>query len=151
MKKTRHNLIMQILNSEVIQTQEALAEALQKRGMVVTQATVSRDIKELNLVKTTVGQGTHAYVSMSQHENGIVDRMVRLFREAVMSMDSAGNIIVVKTISGSANAAAEAVDNMQDADILGTVAGDNTIIIVLRSNDSVQRILHQFRQWMAYP
>ena len=150
MKKSRHDMILDILDNHVIETQGDLAEALRARGVAVTQATVSRDIKEMRLVKTTVGHGKHAYVSMVQNENDMVDRRVRLFRDAVISLDNAGNLIVVKTVSGSANAAAEAVDSIQDEDILGTVAGDNTILIVLRSENSVQRTLLQFRQWMKH-
>ena len=126
MKSVRHAMILDIIESADIETQEELADELSKRGIVVTQATVSRDIKELRLLKVLADNGGYKYATVDKAEKGLSERFIRIFSESTLSKQSAENIIVIKTLSGSANAAAEAVDSLRWPEIVGSLAGDNT-------------------------
>ena len=138
-------VILDLVESEVVGTQEELVDALRARGENVTQATVSRDIKDLRLVKATDSQGNHRYTQDVMPSQDITDRLLRVFRDSVLSVQRAHNIILFKTLSGSANAACEAVDALQWADILGTVAGDNTIMVVLREEADPKAVMENFQ------
>ena len=140
MKTDRQNEIVRIIDSEEIETQEELASRLRIKGFNVTQATVSRDIKELQLIKTTGQQKTYCYAKPGRHESGVNERMIRLLSDSALTIDYAGQMIVVKTLSGSANAAAEAIDNMNWKEVLGTIAGDNTVFLVVRNEDDAADI-----------
>ena len=146
MKNIRHNLILEIIESKDIETQEELAEELMERGVKVTQATVSRDIKELRLLKVLSGTGHYKYATVEYAERGMNERFARILSESIISVDSANNIIVIKTIPGTANAAGEAIDSMKWNEVLGTIAGDNTLMIVVRSNEVVEEILNRFSE-----
>lgn len=145
MKAARHALMLEIVAQQEIQTQEELADALKKQGMRVTQATVSRDIKELRLLKVLAGGGGYKYAKAQRPEQDKSERLVRIFEESVVSIDGAGSFIVIKTLSGSANAAAEAIDSLHWDEILGTIAGDNTILVILRKEDQLPDLLSRFR------
>lgn len=144
MKSMRHNLILEIIESKDIETQEELAEELKSRNIKVTQATVSRDIKELRLLKVLADGGKYKYATVERAEKGMNDRFIRILSESVMSIESAGNLIVIKTISASASAASEAIDSMKWPEVLGTIAGDNTILIIARSEGVVESLLQRF-------
>lgn len=146
MKSVRHNMILEIIDSKDIETQEELAEELKKRNVRVTQATVSRDIKELRLLKVLAEGGKYKYATVERAEKGMNDRYIRILADSIVSIENAGNLVVIKTLSASANAAAEAVDSMKWPEVLGSVAGDNTILIVVRSEAAVETLMQRFDQ-----
>ena len=135
MKTVRQVAILDIIEKQEIETQEELASALNARGIRVTQATVSRDIKELRLLKVLTPSGKYKYATGDQADNNLTDRFIRMLAESLLSVSSANNLIVVKTLSGSANVAAEALDSMHWPEVLGTLAGDNTVLLIIRSNE----------------
>ncbi len=145
MKARRQALIREIVESQSIQTQEELAHALGERGMVVTQATVSRDIKEMHLLKVLAEDGSYRYATMDREEQGTNERLIRMLSDSVVSMDSANNLIVIRTLPGSAHVAGEAVDCLKWPEVLGTIAGDNTILVIVRSNEDVDAVMRRFR------
>lgn len=144
MKTIRQMAILDIIAKQDVETQEELAEALRARGIQVTQATVSRDIKELRLLKVLTPSGSYKYATADKAENGLSERFIRMLAESLLSVAASNNLIVVKTLSGSANVAAEALDSLHWPEILGTLAGDNTILLIIRSEaeapDVVRRI-----------
>ena len=144
MKSARHSLILEIIEEKDIETQEELAEELKRRGMKVTQATVSRDIKELRLLKVLADHGGYKYATVERAEKGMNDRFVRILSECVISAESVNNLIVVKTLSASANAACEAIDSMKWNEVLGTIAGDNTLLIIGRSHEAIEALENRF-------
>ena len=145
MKARRQALIREIVESQRIQTQEELAQALGERGLLVTQATVSRDIKEMHLLKVLAEDGSYRYATMDKEEQGTNDRLIRMLSDSVVSMDSANNLIVIRTLPGSAHVAGEAVDCLKWPEVLGTIAGDNTILVIVRSNEDVDAVMRRFR------
>ena len=145
MKAKRQALIREIVENQSIQTQEELADALAARGMVVTQATVSRDIKEMHLLKVLSEEGGYRYATMDKSEQGMNERLIRMLSDSVVDMSSANNLIVIHTLPGSAHVAGEAVDSLRWPEVLGTIAGDNTILVIVRSNEDVDSVLRRFR------
>lgn len=142
MKALRHATIKKIIEDNIIETQEDLAEALGKEDIKVTQATVSRDIKELMLVKVPAGEGRYRYAFPVESNLAFLQpRMERIFQDSVMGMDFSGNIIVIKTLPGTAQAVAAAIDNTKWPDIIGTVAGDDNILVVVKPIDAVPRVM----------
>ena len=144
MKSRRQALIREIVEAQNIQTQEELAQALSARGMLVTQATVSRDIKEMHLLKVLAEDGSYRYATMERNETGVGDRLIRMLADSVVEMNSANNLIVIRTLPGSAHVAAEAIDNLRWVEVLGTIAGDNTILVIVRSNEEVDAVIKRF-------
>jgi transcriptional regulator of arginine metabolism len=144
MKSARQTAILSLIEQQDIRTQEELAEKLKERGIVVTQATVSRDIKELRLLKVLSSTGGYKYATADQAEHGISERFVRMFVDSVISINYSGNIIVIKTLAGSANVAGEAIDSMRWPEILGTLSGDNTIMVIVRDPDDAPHIVSRF-------
>jgi len=145
MKAARHSMILELVDRHDIDTQEELAFMLKERGFRVTQATVSRDIKELRLIKVLSESGDYKYATVDKAEAGLKDRFINIFLHSVMSMAATGNLVVVKTIPGTANAASEAIDSMRLEQIVGTIAGDNTIFIAVKSNDEAQELIKEFQ------
>ena len=145
MKAKRQALIREIVENQSIQTQEELADALREHGMVVTQATVSRDIKEMHLLKVLSEEGGYRYATMDKSEQGMNERLIRMLLDSVVDMSSANNLIVIHTLPGSAHVAGEAVDSLRWPEVLGTIAGDNTILVIVRSNEDVDAVLRRFR------
>lgn len=123
MKTKRHDMISKLIASENVETQEDLASRLRELGFPVTQATVSRDIKELRLIKVLTPEGKYKYATVEKAEADMQERFIRMFSNCVLTVSSAGNLIVIKTITGSAPAAAEAVDSLKWPDILGPLRG----------------------------
>jgi len=148
MKTARQIAILDIIENRDIETQEELAAALEQRGIKVTQATVSRDIKELRLLKVLSSTGVYKYATADKAENGLTDRFIRMLAESVLSVAGSNNLIVVKTLNGSAGVAAEALDSMHWPEILGTLAGDNTILLVIRSNEDVPNVIQRIQDIM---
>ena len=148
MKLTRQTMILDIINKVDISTQEELAEELKKRNVVATQATISRDIKELHLIKTQDANGTYKYSLIDRNDDSMEERWMRLFSESVLSITSANNLIVMHTVNGTASAAAGAIDKLRWDDILGTIAGDDTILVIVSSNEAVPPTMAKFRQMM---
>ncbi|ABY94761.1 arginine repressor, ArgR [Thermoanaerobacter pseudethanolicus ATCC 33223] len=147
MKIARHAKILEIISEKEIETQEELAAELQKQGIDVTQATVSRDIKELRLIKVLTEDGKrYKYAPMGKVDSHITDRLMTLLSESIVSVDYAGNIIVIKTLSGTAPAAAEAIDTLNWKNIVGTLAGDNTIFVLVRNEEALQELLEKFKK-----
>ena len=141
MKSARHNLILEIIDTMDIETQEELAEELKRRGVKVTQATVSRDIKELRLLKVLSDKGGYKYATVERAEKGMNDRFARILAESVVNIEAVNNLVVINTLSASANAAGEAIDSMKWNEVLGTIAGDNTLLIIARSNEAVESLM----------
>lgn len=148
MKTVRQVAILDIIEKNDIETQEELADALRMRGIQVTQATVSRDIKELRLLKVLTPSGSYKYATADKAENGLTERFIRMLAESVLSVADSGNMIVVKTLSGSAAVAAEAIDSFHWPEVLGTIAGDNTIFMVIRSEEDVRCVVDRIQDMM---
>ena len=144
MKSKRHALILDVIAANNIETQEELAAELEKNGVKVTQATISRDIKELSLIKVPNGNGGYKYAAAEQNERPPLDRHMRIFRDTVTSLNDAGNLIVLKTITASAQAAAEIIDNLNWPEIVGTIAGDNTVLVIVKNIEDVSEVLAKF-------
>ncbi|MGI6721956.1 MAG: arginine repressor [Anaerovoracaceae bacterium] len=145
MRYSRQNKVLELISENEIETQEKLCQMLKEAGYNVTQATVSRDIKELQLVKTLSPSGKYKYTQNSG-DGPISDRFVKIFKETIKSVTPAENIIVVKTLSGCAAAAGEAIDSLSFPHIAGSVAGDNTILIVAESKKDVAPLMKEFNK-----
>lgn len=149
MKRYRYNKIKEIVQSQSIETQEELANALLAEGIEVTQATVSRDIKELMLIKIPTGDGHYRY-ALSPEENVVLSRsrINRLFQDSIIRVDSALNQIVLHTIPGSASAVAFSVDHAKWSEVIGTLAGDDTILLICHSVEEVDSVLKRIADLM---
>ena len=148
MRYSRQNKIIEIINNYEVDTQEKLASMLKEEGYEVTQATISRDIKELQLVKTLSANGKYKYAVNKSSDLPLTDRFVKIFRQTVISVDSAENLIIIKTLPGCANAAGEAIDTSNMAHIKGSIAGDNTLLIIVDEKANVPAILQEFGNLM---
>lgn len=146
MKYSRHSKILDIIRKGEIETQEDLAVQLRESGFNITQATVSRDIKELRLIKVLTKEGRYKYATLNQHESSMSERFRKLFRDSVISIDFAQNIIVVKTLVGAGNAAAAALDALDLKDVVGSLAGDDTIFILLRNPENVDEAISELQK-----
>jgi transcriptional regulator of arginine metabolism len=146
MKSRRHFAIREILADNHITTQEELCEALRSRGYDVTQATVSRDIKELHLVKVPDGMGYRYSFPELQSPRASHDRLQRVFRDSVIKIDYCENLIVLKTLPGSAQAVALLIDSANIPNIMGTVAGDDTIFSAVKPREAVESIVAMFTE-----
>ena len=150
MKKSRHEKIRELIAQYEIETQEELAERLKKEGYHVTQATVSRDIRELKLSKVSGGDGRQKYVMYERDEenNGLGDKYTRVLKEGYASMNVAQNLLVMKTVSGMAMAVAAAVDAMEMPEIVGCIAGDDTIMIAIRTADDTIPVMDRINEML---
>lgn len=150
MKAKRQRKIQEIIDDKVIETQIELAEELYKQGFRVTQATISRDIKELGLIKIPTGSGSSRY-SMPDHVPvaNIFERMKRMFRENVLHFDYSENILVIRTLPGSAQAVASCIDHIDWKEIIGSVAGDDTILVVIKPKDIVSEVMDKFKNFLV--
>lgn len=134
-KSQRQSRILQIIRERSIETQEELVDVLRKTGMEVTQATISRDIKELGIIKVSTGEGRQKYVPMDRSGEVASGRLMKIFSEAVILIEVAVNFVIVKTLPGMAQAAASALDSMHLSDMLGSLAGDDTVFIATGSTE----------------
>lgn len=147
LKKTRHSRILEIIAGQEIETQEELARQLSQSGFDVTQATVSRDIRELKLTKVPAGKGRQKYIVLHQEEQSrMEDKYIRVLKDGFASMDMAQNILVVKTVSGMAMAVAAAIDAMQLKEVVGSIAGDDTIMMAVRTVEDTQQLMEKIRE-----
>ena len=149
MKNDRQAMILEIISRENIETQEQLLNRLQARGVRCTQATISRDIKQLHLMKEPVGQGVYKYaVSGNRTKLNVAAKLRTIFRECIVSIDYAQNIVVVKTMPGLANGACSALDNMDMSDIVGSLAGDDTAFLVMRSTEAAELLCQEIKDML---
>jgi transcriptional regulator of arginine metabolism len=148
MRYARQNKILDLINNHDVETQDMLVELLKKHGYKVTQATVSRDIKELQLVKTLTASGKYKYALSANPDQPVSDRFIKIFKETIQSITPSGNLIVVKTLSGCAGAAAEAMDSMNFPHIIGSLAGDNTFFLVIDDPANTPAVVTQFSEIM---
>ncbi len=146
MKKSRHGKIVELIESYDIETQDELAEHLRDAGFQVTQATVSRDIRELKLSKVPTGEGKQKYVVLKQDDRHMGDKYIRVLRDGFVSMDMAQNILVMKTVAGMAMAVAAAVDAMKFKEIVGSIAGDDTIMMAVRTVEDTRAVMEKLRK-----
>ncbi len=140
MKKNRHSLILEIIKEYDVGTQEDLLILLREKGCDVTQATVSRDVKELRLHKTLDSKGVYRYTSEKIKENGYTGMLSSLFAGSLVNVDYSGNICVIKCSPGLASAACAAIDNMNVSEVVGTIAGDDTIFMLCRTEDDASNV-----------
>lgn len=143
LKKVRHGKIIEIIEHHDVETQEDLANYLREAGFQVTQATVSRDIRELKLTKVPTGEGKQKYVVLKQDDSQMGDKFIRVLKDGYISMDMAQNILVIKTVPGMAMAVAAAVDAMKFKEIVGCIAGDDTIMVAVRTVEDTQHLLEK--------
>ncbi len=146
MKSGRHGKILELIRRYDIETQEELSERLLEEGYPVTQATVSRDIRQLHLTKVSKGDGRQKYVSLTKSDTEMTEKYTRVFREGFLSMEMAQNILVVKTVSGMAMAVAAALDHMDCHEIVGSIAGDDTIMCAVRSVEDTETLMERLRR-----
>jgi len=150
MKVSRHARILELIKTKDIETQEELAEELKRSGIEVTQATVSRDIKQLKLIKVLSNNGRYKYATISNtsSESNLSHKLVNIFSQSIVSVENVNNFVVIKTLSGSANAAAEAIDSLHFEGIAGTIAGDNTIFVMARTDEQALKINDRIKKML---
>ncbi len=146
MKTSRHAKILELIQKNEIGTQEELSSRLEQEGYQVTQATVSRDIRELKLTKVALSNGKQKYVVLTETNQDMTQKFARVFRDGFVSMDMAQNILVIKTVSGMAMAVAAALDAMDCNEIVGSIAGDDTIMCAVRSVDDTIVLMGRLRK-----
>ena len=146
MKTKRQTKMFELIKKHDIETQEELSDYLQKEGYQVTQATVSRDIRELKLTKVAMSNGRQKYAALTEANEDLSEKYTRVFRDAFVSMDMAQNILVIKTVSGMAMAVAAAIDAMHLHEIVGCIAGDDTIMCAVRSVDDTIAVMSRLRK-----
>ncbi len=146
MKINRHAKIVELINKYHIETQEELADYLNREGFKVTQATVSRDIRDLKLTKVPTDDGKQRYAVHQQAETKMSEKYIRVLRDGFASMDKAQNILVIRTVVGMANAVCAALDAMEWKEIIGSVAGDDTIICVVRSEEYTVSVMDKIKK-----
>ncbi|MDU5262381.1 MAG: arginine repressor, partial [Clostridium celatum] len=144
-----HSKILEIINDNDIETQEELAEALKQAGYDVTQATVSRDIKLLKLVKMQSASGKYKYISSAKEERDINDKLYSILKNAAIGVEQVDKFVVVKTLTGAASAAAEAIDTLYSNDVAGTIAGDNTIFVLVRTDEKALELISKIRNMIS--
>ncbi len=146
MKSSRHSKILEIISEYPIETQDELLSRLKTEGYKVTQATISRDIKDLRLVKTLGSDGKYRYTEAQASSSEIRSNFDQLFLSSVVSMDLAQNIVVIKTLSGMANAVCAALDSTGNNAIVGTIAGDDTIFVACRTDEHARSLVSTLKQ-----
>ena len=146
MKSKRQAKMLELIKKHEIETQEELLDYLQKEGYQVTQATVSRDIRELKLTKVSMSSGRQKYAVIADGSEGLSEKYARIFHDAFVSMDMAQNILVIKTVAGMAMAVAAAIDAMHLHEIVGCIAGDDTIMCAVRSVEETVSVMSRLRK-----
>lgn len=146
MKRQRHEVVVDLINKYDIETQEELATYLKEEGFEVTQATVSRDIRELKLSKIATGNGKQKYIILKNDDSHLGDKYIRVLRDGFVSMNMAQNILVIKTVQGMAMAVAAALDAMKFPEIVGCIAGDDTIMAAIKSTDETKVVIDKINE-----
>ena len=145
MKTRRQAKILELIQRNDVETQEELSAYLVREGFQVTQATVSRDIRELKLTKIAMDNGKQKYAVITDADSGMMEKYARVLREGFISMDLAKNIVVIKTVSGMAGAVCAAIDAMKFQEMVGSIAGDDTIICIIRDDEEAVKIMKKLR------
>ena len=148
MKGNRHQKIIELVDNYNIETQEELAERLKEEGYQVTQATVSRDIRALKLSKVSCGNGKQKYIAIKHEDTRLSAKYIRVLKDGFVSMDTAQNILVIKTVSGMAMAVAAAVDALDMEEIVGSIAGDDTIMVAVRTVEDTQVVMDKLSEML---
>ena len=146
MKTRRQAKILELIQRNDVETQEELSAYLVREGFQVTQATVSRDIRELKLTKIAMDNGKQKYAVITDADSGMMEKYARVLREGFISMDLAKNIVVIKTVSGMAGAVCAAIDAMKLQEMVGSIAGDDTINCIIRDDDEAVKIMKKLRK-----
>jgi len=146
MKINRHAKIYELINKYNVETQEELADLLNQEGYKVTQATVSRDIRDLKLTKVQIEGGRQKYVALKTTQSELAEKYARILKDGFVSMDVAMNILVIKTVSGMAMAVAAAIDEIGWKEIVGSIAGDDTVMCAIRSVEDVSIVMDKMRK-----
>lgn len=146
MKQNRHQKIAELVSRYEIETQEDLAEMLKEAGFGVTQATISRDIRQMHLSKVPAGNGRQKYVILQQDNSGLSDKYIRVLQDGFVSMDMAQNILVLRTVAGMAMAVAAAIDAIKFHEVVGCIAGDDTIMVAVRSVEETKVLMDKIRE-----
>ena len=146
MKRQRHEVVVDLINKYDIETQEELAAYLKEEGFEVTQATVSIDIRELKLSKIATGNGKQKYIILKNDDSHLGDKYIRVLRDGFVSMNMAQNILVIKTVQGMAMAVAAALDAMKFPEIVGCIAGDDTIMAAIKSTDETKVVIDKINE-----
>ena len=146
MKRNRQEAILRVISQYEVETQQELAQRLKEEGFEVTQATVSRDIRDMKLSKMPTGEGHQKYVRFHNDEKHLSGKYVNVLKEGFVSIDMAQNILVVKTVSGMAMAVAAEIDAMKYPEIVGTIAGDDTIMMAVRTVEDTKSLMNQILQ-----
>ena len=149
MKNNRQAMILEIISQENIETQEQLLTKLQERGINSTQATISRDIKQMHLIKQPAGQGVYKYaVSDNRNRLNFAEKLRTIFRESITSIDYAQNIVVIKTMPGLASAACSALDNMDLTYMVGSLAGDDTAFLLMKDTEAAETFCEEIKEML---
>lgn len=135
-KYTRQRIILDLINTNEIETQEELATLLENKGINITQATISRDIKELRLIKVLTSSGKYKYASMENKQEGVTDRLVVIFKTAVLNVSKLDSLVIIKTIPGAAQVCATVLENFKISGVEGIIAGDDTIFVAVKNTES---------------
>lgn len=151
MKSKRHVKILELIQKNDIETQEELLDYLKREGYRVTQATVSRDIRELKLTKVAMKSGRQKYAVLAENTKDLLEKYTRIFQNGFVSMDMAQNILVVKTVPGMAMAVAAALDSMECHEIVGSIAGDDTVMCAVRTVEDTVTLMERLRKIVENP
>ncbi|ONI38445.1 arginine repressor [Candidatus Epulonipiscium fishelsonii] len=146
MKENRQTAILNLIAKYEIETQEVLSEYLESQGFKVTQATISRDIRELNLTKIATRSNGQKYITLNNQENQLSRKIVKVFKSGYLSVDFSYNILIIRTLTGMGNAVASAIDAFHCKEILGTIAGDDTIFCVVKEPYQISDVLNTFNE-----
>lgn len=144
-KYARQRKILELIEAYEIETQEELSEHLKRTGIDITQATISRDIKELRLVKVLSKSGKYKYAVMDENIEGATERLIKIFKSSIIGFDIAGHILVIKTLPGAAQVCASAIDTLKVEHVVGTIAGDDTIFIAVSDMEYVDSVVKTFQ------
>lgn len=144
MKQQRHAKILEIIENNEVDTQDELVFELGKAGIQVTQATISRDIKELKLVKVLGGNGEYKYASLRESDKNSFDKLVRFVKEVLLSIDYSENIICLKTVDGAGNLVAKVIDSLEEKEILGTIGGTDTVFVLMKNREDIPGFVERF-------
>ncbi|MBP2027594.1 transcriptional regulator of arginine metabolism [Acetoanaerobium pronyense] len=146
MKQSRHSRIIEIIEQKEIDTQDELVYELGKAGIQVTQATISRDIKELKLVKVLGNNGNYKYAILKDSDKSSFDKLIRFVKDVLISIDYSGNIICLKTVDGAANLVAKVIDSLEEKEILGTIGGTDTVFVLMKNMDDIPVFVERFEK-----
>ena len=148
LRSARHAKILEIISSKEIETQEELCEELERQNIMVTQATISRDIRDLRLFKVAGVEKKYRYAYINESESEISPKMKSLFRDCVISVKAAQNLVVIKTLIGNGANAGAVVDKLNHDEIVGSVAGDDTLLVVCLDNESAQLVVEKITEFI---